>query len=175
MKRNRHLRQIVLCALFTALTCLATVAVQMPAPVVGYIHLGDCMVLCAAFLQPPAYGVAAAGIGSALADFILGFAIYAPATLVIKALFAIVAFCLSRALRPLMPLPISRLIGGVAGGTLMTLGYFAYEAWLLGYGMAAAANIPLNLVQAGIGVALSVILVALLQKNPRIIHILLEE
>lgn len=171
MNRSRHLPQIILCALFTALTCLATVAVQLPAPVVGYIHLGDCMVLCAAFLLPPVYGALAAGIGSALADVFLSFTVYAPGTLVIKALFAIVAFWLARALRRMLPPTVSCLIGGIVGGILMALGYFIYEAWILGYGIAAAANIPLNLVQAGVGIALALILVALLSKNSRIIHI----
>ncbi len=168
MKLNHHLRHLVLCALFAALTCLATAVFQIPAPIVGYIHLGDCMVLCAAFLLPRAYGAVAAGIGSALADIYLGWTVYAPGTFVIKFLFAVVALVLARTLRGGMPIPFARLIGGVVGGVFMALGYFAYEAWILGYGVAVVANIPLNLVQAGVGVILSVILVSLLQKNPHV-------
>ena len=174
MKHHGHLRRVLLCALFAALTCLTTAVVSIPAPLVGYIHLGDCMVLCAAFLLGPVYGVAAAGIGSALADLLLAYTVYAPATLVIKALFALVAVLLARPLRRLPP-SIAHAIGGVAGGTVMVLGYFVYEALALGYGLAAAANIPLNLVQAGFGVVASTLLVALLRKIPPIQNILADK
>ena len=166
MKTANRLHRLILCALFAALTCVATAAISFPAPLVGSVHMGDCMVLCAAFLLGPVYGTVAAGIGSALADIFLAYTVYAPATLVIKALFALVAVCLARATRRFVPRTLSLVIGGTVGGVLMALGYFAYEALALGYGLAAAANIPLNLVQALFGVVVSTVLVTLLQRIP---------
>ncbi len=172
MQARNHLRRIILCALFAALTCLTTAMVSFPAPLVGYIHMGDCLVLCSAFLLGPLYGAAAAGIGSALADIFLSYTVYAPGTLVIKALFALVAVCLARVTGRFLPKTVSLLIGGIAGGVLMALGYFAYEAFALGYGLGAAVNIPLNLVQAAFGIIVSTLLVTLLQKIPHVQNIL---
>ena len=87
-------KKIVLCSLFTALTTVATIVIQIPLSISGYINFGDVFVLLAAFLLGPIYGAVSAGVGAMLADILTGFAIYAPATLIIKALMAVVAFFL---------------------------------------------------------------------------------
>jgi uncharacterized membrane protein len=162
--KSNHLRKLILTALFTALTCLATAMISDPAPLVGYVHVGDVLVLCSAFLLGPLWGAVAAGLGSALADVFLAYAIYAPATLVIKAAFAMVAALTARALRSL-PVGFGRFLGGVLGGILMALGYFVYEAFALGYGVGAAANIPASLLQAALGIVVSLPLIALVEKT----------
>lgn len=50
----------------------------------------------------------------------------------------------------------------------MVLGYFGYKALILGKGLSAAASIPNNLVQAAIGIVLSVLLYTALSKVPEI-------
>ena len=47
----------------------------------------------------------------------------------------------------------------------MVFGYFLYESTLLGYGLAAAASIPSNFIQAGICIVLAYILVAALEAS----------
>ena len=162
MKKNT--RVLVTAALFAALICVATMVVKIPSPLKGYINLGDCMVLLSGWLLPPAFSFLAAGIGSALADVFLAYAIYAPATLVIKAVFALIAALVARSLRSL-PAGFGRLLGGLLGGIFMALGYFAYEALALGYGIGAAANIPASLLQAALGIAVSLPLTALVEKT----------
>lgn len=88
MKQTK-LRTLILAAMFAALTCVATMIIHIPSPIGGYFNLGDCMVLLSAFVLGPVWGTAAGGIGSALADVICGYFIYAPGTLVIKALMAL--------------------------------------------------------------------------------------
>ena len=51
---------------------------------------------------------------------------------------------------------------------VMVLGYFGYKALILGKGLSAAASIPNNLVQATIGIVLSVLLYTALSKVPEI-------
>ena len=51
---------------------------------------------------------------------------------------------------------------------MMVLGYFGYKALILGKGLSAAASIPNNLVQAAIGIVLSVLLYTALSKVPEI-------
>ena len=68
-------------ALFAAIICIATFIVKIPSPATnGYFNLGDCFVILSGLLLSPVYGALAAGIGSALADILSGYAQYAPAT-----------------------------------------------------------------------------------------------
>ena len=174
MKYSHHVHRVVLCALFAALTCLATLVIQVPSPLTGYINLGDCLVLFSAFLLGPLYGSVAAGVGSALADMLSGYAQYAAGTLIIKALVAFVAVLLLRVLSRVMPSFFCRLLASVLAECIMIFGYFAYDAWIIGYGWGAAASIPANCVQAGIGVAVALLLVSLFRKNTYIANLMVD-
>lgn len=93
MVKTKNLTLMVTAAVLAALTCVATMVVQIPMPLTkGYVNLGDVMVLTSVWLIGSPWGVAAAGIGSAMADLLTGYAYYAPATLIIKALMAVAAF-----------------------------------------------------------------------------------
>ena len=69
---DKKLHRLVLAALFTALTTVMTMVIQVPSPMQGYVNLGDCGVLLSAWVLGPAWGGAAAGIGSMLADLLSG-------------------------------------------------------------------------------------------------------
>ena len=169
--RNIRLYRLALTALFSALCCVATLVIQLPAPATGgYIHLGDCFVLLSGFCLGPFWGGLAAGIGSALADVLTGYAQYVPATFVIKLLMALVAgvlcrFLLKKERRTWLTVVVYAL-AGVCAEAIMVVGYFAYEAVVLGYGWGALASVPLNLVQGGVGFALACLLVGLLRQIP---------
>jgi uncharacterized membrane protein len=51
----------------------------------GFFNIGDTMVYVSAFLFGPYVGAFSGGVGSSIADVLLGYSYYAPATLVIKA------------------------------------------------------------------------------------------
>lgn len=87
MKRNKTLL-LTTTALFTAFITVGTTVIQIPLGN-GYTHFGDSMIYLAACILPAPYTVFAASVGAALADIITGFAIYAPATIIIKALNAL--------------------------------------------------------------------------------------
>ena len=78
-------RLLALTGLFAALGCAGTMVIQVPSPTGGYMNLGDAVVILGAWLLGPAYGAAAGGVGPAMADLLSGYAVYVPATLVIKA------------------------------------------------------------------------------------------
>ena len=44
---NSNLKKLVLAAMFAALSCVATMVIQIPSPMSGYVNLGDCFVLLA--------------------------------------------------------------------------------------------------------------------------------
>ena len=85
-------KKIVMAALIAALTCVATMIIKIPSPLEGYLNLGDCVVLLAGWTLSPIYGFLAAGLGSALADMFSGYVVYAPATLIIKDIMALLAY-----------------------------------------------------------------------------------
>lgn len=164
MTKTNTTRKVVFSALFAAICCVATMVPQIPTPLGGYVNCGDAIVLLGAFLLGPFWGAAAAGIGSALADIICGYALYSPGTLIIKALMALAAgFILRKAVSK--PVVFS-IIAALLGEIIMVLGYFVFEAALLGFGVAAAANIPFNCIQGVFGIFASVVLYAALIKIP---------
>lgn len=159
---DKKLRKLVLSALLAALCCAATMVVQIPSPMQGYVNLGDCFVLLSGWMLGPWYGFAAGGIGSMLADVLLGYAHYAPGTLVIKGLMAMTAALI---LRRMNGSSTGRVLGGVAAELLMVAGYFGYASLLLGKGLAAAASIPGNLVQGAAGLAAGLMLMAVMVRS----------
>ncbi|MCI2055655.1 MAG: ECF transporter S component [Oscillibacter sp.] len=159
--RNK-VQAIVMTALFAALACVATLVIHLPSPTGGYLNLGDTVVLLGAYLLGPWYGAVAGGVGSALADLISGYAAYAPATLLIKAMMAIVAGLVWRAVREKQG---GTLLAGVLGEIPMVVGYWLYDALLLRSLIGGAAGIPANLVQAAVGIAASALLALSLRKS----------
>ena len=158
---NEKLKMIIISAVLAALCCIATILIQIPSPMNGYINLGDAIVLLCAFLLPTPYAVAAAGIGSAMADILTGYAYYAPGTLVIKALMALAASLIFIALRRKSEFG-GLVVSALAAEAIMVAGYFGYAALLLGKGLAAAASIPGNLFQAVVGIVAGVLVFKLL-------------
>lgn len=90
MQNTPHLntKTLVMASLLAALCCVATMVIRIPSPTGGYMNLGDTVVILSAYLLGPAWGAAASGLGSALADLFSGYTAYVPGTLVIKALMA---------------------------------------------------------------------------------------
>lgn len=158
-------KRLVMTALFAALTTVATAAVAVPLPASGYGNLGDTVVLLGGYALGGACGAAAGGIGAALADVLLGAALYAPATLVIKALMAALASALYGALRRSHA---ALFMAGAAAELLMAGGYWLYDALLLQSAAGAAANIPGNLLQGALGLAASMVLTTALKRIPAV-------
>ena len=159
---DKKIKKLVLTALLAALACVATMIVQIPSPMQGYVNLGDCFVLLSGWLLGPWYGFAAGGIGSMLADILLGYAHYAPGTLIIKGLMAMSAALI---LKSMNGSKAGYLAGGVAGECIMVAGYFGYASLLLGKGLAAAASIPGNLFQGVVGLAAGLALVTVMERS----------
>ena len=159
-------REIVLAALMAALACVATMVIKIPSPLNGYINLGDCIVLVAGWILSPAWGFLAAGIGSALADVLSGYLIYAPATFLVKGLMALVAYFGFKLLYQKCGTLASRIISGIVAEILMIAGYFVFEGFLYGFS-AVIVNIPANAVQGAFGILVGILLMKLFEKINR--------
>ena len=164
---NEKTKRLVWAALFTALTTVATMIVRVPSPTGGYINAGDALVILSAFFLGPVWGAAAAGVGSALADFIAGYAVYVPATLIIKALMALAAGLILKHSADKKPLGYA-IAGSVVAEIIMIAGYFAFTAVILKLGWGAVAEIPGNCVQGAFGAIVGTALFMALCKIPNI-------
>ncbi len=162
-------KNLISAALFAAIICVATYIVQIPMPATGgYVNLGDCFVLTAGIMLGAGYGAIAAGLGSALADMLAGYMQYAPATFIIKALMAVAAYFIYVSLNKLFNSKhkiIAKTVAVIAAEAIMVLGYFGYEAVILGYGIAAAGSVLGNVTQGAVGAIAAVALVTALQKS----------
>lgn len=89
MQTKQHIHLLVLTALFAAAIAATTAYVlHIPLPTGGYIHVGDALIYLAACLLPTPWAVAAGAVGGSLADLLTA-PMWAPATLVIKALICL--------------------------------------------------------------------------------------
>ena len=144
--------------MFAALSCAATMVIQIPIAT-GYLNFGDGLCLLAGWILGPWYGFAAAGLGSALADLLAGYGAYVPATFVIKGPVALIAALLLRLVRTAgMPAVWQLALSALPAEAAMVLGYFSFETLVLGETAAAAAAVPNNLLQAAAGIVLAVLL-----------------
>ena len=143
--------QIAVSAVMAALVCITTMLIQVPNPPTrGYINMGDALIFVSALTFGPLIGGFAGGVGSALADMFLGYAYFAPFTLVVKGLEGAIAGVLSRRIKRF-----GSIVGAIVGGIVMVLGYFVTEYFLFGLG-AALTEIPGNLSQVVFGMILGI-------------------
>lgn len=159
-------RKLTVSAVMAALVFIITFLIRIPVPgtAAAYINPGDAVIFVAAYIIGGVPAMFAAGIGSMLADIAGNSIVYAPATLVIKALMGLV--CGFMTWKPAF----SRfLAASVAGGAIMAGGYalFEYFAFSSAY---MAGSVPFNLIQWAAGVIIAVVLykpAVMMRKNYR--------
>ena len=161
--------KIIFTAISTALVCVATIFFSVYVPATeGFFNIGESMVFLSALLFGPLVGAFAGGVGSMLADLLLGYPHYAPATLIIKASEGFIAGFLSTH-NPKFNKSrwrlLTSILGLLAGGMLAAVGSTYYSGEIeLTLGVASfILYIPtLFWLILGSIVALSIILAGLL-------------
>ena len=164
-----NVKKISVVALFAALCFVATAFLAIPLPT-GYANFGDCFAFTAGFVLGMPWGLAAAGIGSALADLFLGYAIYIPATAVLKMAIALFGALCARFLLGRKPMAFSKYVilflSSLIGEIIMISGYFAYEYIVIGVKEAALVSIPANAGQGAVGIVSSLVIASVFLKVP---------
>lgn len=165
MRNNDKIIKLVTAALMAAMTCVVTMILPIKIPFGngGYIHPGDAFVLLSGIILGPIYGGLAAGVGSMMADLLSPYAVYAPATLIIKFLAAMAGSYSYRHIRTR-----SVILAGIFGGIIVTLGYFICDTFFYGTYGTAIVGVPFNLLQNAMGIILASIILPLLLKVPQI-------
>lgn len=166
-RKKTNIMKLCFAAMFAALICVGTVLIVIPVMGGGFVNFGDCFILVAAWTLGPYYGFAAGAIGSALADLFVGYAMYAPATFVIKGLIALTAAMTARAFSSKTnKKKLGYIAGAVAGELVMIVGYYLYNATVMGYGfIGAALTLHYDAIQAGAGAMMGCLLMAILSKT----------
>lgn len=156
-------QKIASSALLAALIFIATRFISIPLPAVGYVNLGDGLVILAGWMLSPGYGFLAAGIGSAISDVLSPFVIYAPATFVVKGLMAVIVHFVFKVLKQK-----NKIVAGIAGSLIaelvMVSGYLLFESVMYGF-KTAAVSVPFNCIQGIVGLIIGVIFVSVFSKR----------
>ena len=154
MKYNK-IKLLVITAWFTALCAGCTACLSIPIGVGGYIHFGDAIILLASSVLPSVFSMFVGAVGGAVADVIVGATIWAPYTLVIKALLALLITNKKETMLN------SRNIVGMLISFVVTIsGYYVAEAFIYGNWISPTLSIVGNLIQC-IGSAVIFVLFSL--------------
>lgn len=170
--KNNKTIKIIMTGLMIALIVTATILIIIPIPFSnGYIHFGDAMIFLSVLILGWRYGAIAAGLGSALADILIGFAVWAPWTLVIKGLMGVVMglFILKsmgKQEKNIIGVPFRQLAGMVLAGLVMVGGYYIAEGVIYGNFIVALLGVPWNILQFTAGAVFAALLAAALYKTP---------
>lgn len=160
-------RILAVTAVMTAITFALTRVVQVPTPVVGYIHLGDVGVFFSAFAFGPWVGAVVGGLGTALADLTSPYAQWAIFSLLIHGAQGLAAGWISARWQNVRGL----LLATVVGGAIVVVGYLLAGTILIGFG-AALTEVPLNIVQVAAGAIVSIpLFAAVRQAYPPILRL----
>lgn len=163
MKKNKVLK-LTLTAMFIAMIYLFTRFVQIPAPVgPGFLHFGDALIyLCAGIIGGP-WAVVAGALGEGLVDLTVGGAVvYAPATIIVKALIALIVALASKDSNKILTWKTA--VATIPAGLITVAGY-AVADWIIIGEASIITNLPTNICQAVGSAIVFIILAAALDKT----------
>ena len=146
------LKNICLAGIFTALVFVFTAYLHIPSHT-GYTHVGDGFIYLAACILPLPYAVFTGAVGALLADCLTGFAVWAPGSLVIKAVT--VLFFTAKGKNIISK---RNLFALISGALICCGGYYLYESIITGNFISPLAGIPGYLTQSLLSSILYVVL-----------------
>jgi len=147
-------RDMILSGFFVAIVFVATYLLQIRLPIPatgGLIHLGNIAMFSIALKYGKKFGAISGGFGMALFDVASMWVAWAPATLIIRFTAGFVIGKVSETENGQGNNVFKNIIALMVGGVVIIVGYFIFEAWILGIGLAASASVLGNLIQIGIG------------------------
>jgi uncharacterized repeat protein (TIGR04002 family) len=155
---NTKTKHLCLAAVMAAIIFVFTQFFHIPSHT-GYTHIGDAFVYLAGALLPWPYAMGAGAVGAALADILGGYAMWAPASVAIKALTAL---CLTSRKEQLLCR--RNLFALIPALVLCVGGYYGYEVLITGNTVAPLAGIPGYVIQVLASSAVFLVLGTLLDK-----------
>ena len=152
MMKKKNIKLMCITGIFSALVFVVTAYLHIPT-YNGYVHCGDGFIFIAACILPMPYSITVGVVGAMLADLLTGYAIWAPGSMIVKGLLALLFTCKSNKIIT------KRNLGVLLPAALISaVGYYLYEALMIGSFLASLSGIPGSLVQA---VASTIVYVAI--------------
>ena len=140
--KNKTVRLMCISGVLVALVFVVTAYLHIPT-VNGYIHVGDGLIYLAAAILPLPYAVAVGAGGALLADTLTGFAVWAPASVVIKGVSCL--FFSSKGKRIITR---RNVLAVLPAALICAGGYYLYETLVYGSFSASLVGIPASLTQS---------------------------
>ena len=174
MKSN--LRMMIYTALMTAFVFITTSIIKIPIPFTdGYIHAGDMCIFVAGILLGPWYGGFAAGVGSAMADFLGGYPQWVLPTLIIKTIMGMIIGYLAKPetnTKPILVATMTLWVGAlitfiftIGRSSADTLAAHVEEIGTLDQALQMATELRIQLLIVAVGIPLLVIALWQLRKH----------
>ena len=153
MQQNKNALKVAMVAVLTAVVVVFTLVVRIPTAK-GYLNLCDVAICFIAFTFGPWSAFIAAGLGTALADLISGYAQWAPISFVVHGVEGLlIALIVKQKGNEAVSLA-RKLLAGLVCIATVSIGYFALSALFISTVSVAAAEIPGNIAQSGVGFVL---------------------
>ena len=156
--KQQKLKYMCLTGVFTAVIFVFTAYLHIPSHT-GYTHVGDAFVYLAACLLPLPYAAFAGAAGAFLADALTGFALWAPASIIIKAVSTV--FFTAKANRILT---MRNALALLPSSAICIGGYYGYEVLITANVIAPLAGIWGYLTQSVLSSVLFLILATMSDK-----------
>ena len=137
---KNQIKKMTIAGVFTALVFLLTAYLHIPVGT-GYVHIGDAFIYFAASMLPLPYGLFVGIGGAVLADCLSGFAVWAPASAIIKGV-AVLFFT-----RKSKIICVKNIIAVFLSWIVCIGGYYLYEAIITSNFIVPLASIGGNVLQ----------------------------
>lgn len=169
-KSGSKAKQITLDAMFVALTLVFTAFVNIKIPSFGgaggLIHLGNVPLFVGAILYGRRTGALAGALGMGLFDVMSGWAAWAPCTVITCGLMGFVVGIICRDRKGLA----IKALAMFAALIIKLAGYFVFESFVFGSGMAAAVkSVPGNVIQVTMAAVIVMLIIEPLERGLRAI------
>lgn len=165
---NSKLKDMVISALLIALVFVATRFINIRLPIAvngGLVHLGNAMLFVAAIVFGGKKGAIAGAFGMGLFDLLSEWAIWAPATFIIRGIMGYIIGTMANSKDRNGKKILWNIVGIVLAAIWMVMGYYVAEGILYGNWIAPLTSIPGNITQLIIGAIIGIPLAAALKKT----------
>ena len=175
-KSGAHLSigEMAYISLVAAITCIATMVIRVPS-LTGFTHIGDSMIFIGVILLGKKNGAMAGALGMFLADLLSGYLVWAPFTLIIKAVMALIVGLIAYRKDYEGKNVFNNFIAFAAGGSFMVIAYLFFGVFIARITVAAAdtlgkgliislKDVPGNIMQAALGIAIAIPVTILLNR-----------
>ena len=166
VKNRNKTYELVICAIFIALTYVATWLINIRLPFMGsggLIHLGNVPLFVAAMLYGRKTGALAGAFGMGLFDLFSGWTSWAPFTFAIVGAMGY-AVGLMAEKKPFVNATVNNIVSIILAIIIKIVGYYFAEVILYGNWVAPLGSIPGNIIQVGVAGVIVLVFIQQLRK-----------